>query len=274
MLRARNIRTPKLREQRRNAIINLIAVFLALIGAIILLLSQLSMLPAIMIQEIEVKGNDVLQDKILFDIAHDAIQGHHFNLFSKQNIFLYPKRNIEGRILSKHPRVKTVDVSFDTFSRITIDVRERKTYALYCTQSNAKCFVVDDEGVLFAQAPHFSSHSYFVYTTGLEVSLLRQTVLPAEEFVTFEAFKAALADIVPVQLAVLEVEDENEYRVVLENGAGIVFDPGDGYEQILQDLHSVLQSEEFQADVGENLENLSYIDLRFGNKVFFKLKSE
>ncbi len=68
------------------------------------------------------------------------------------------------------------------------------------------------------------------------------------------------------------VNSENEYHLLLPNGGKIIFNKKDKLEDINSNLESFLNDQP-NIKVSDFLTNISYIDMRFGNKIFYKLKT-
>lgn len=275
MFRQRKIRTPRLRKQHRRRRLDAFVRLLALIGSIILLLSQLSMISAMRIDRISVSGNETISAHELGLVVQQELSGYYWGLFSRRNALLYPRFTMRDRLFEEFPRIKTLDINTENFEETALTMTERKRHALYCT--GEECFSIDDEGYVFAQAPFFSSPTMFVYGTGsvsyIETPIRRSVLGGGQTFTLFEAFRDTVAELLSQQPVRLEVRDGNAYHVTLENGAEIILNPGniESYEEVLANLEAILTSEEFLTEAGENLSNLDYLDMRYGRKAFFKV---
>ena len=73
-------------------------------------------------------------------------------------------------------------------------------------------------------------------------------------------------DITPIELHPL---DDDDMELYMEDGSKILFARKQRSSEVLGNLKVVLESETFK---DEDRGDIEYIDLRFGNKVYFKLK--
>lgn len=235
----------------------------------------------IQIDEIVVTGNVVVKEEKLRNIVNKHIEGMYlWVLAPKTNILLYPQNKIEKEIGETFPRIKNVEVSFENLRTIGVEIEERKGVALWCgdsyidSESIESCYFLDDEGILFAEAPQFSGNIFFKYfgslsTTSViyETEPFGHTFLGGITFKKMQVFIKVLSDegFVPTRLVKMDVGD---FEVWLEDGWYIVFKQGEKIEVLLDSLKSVLASDALMDD--QKIQQLKYIDFRFGNKVYYK----
>jgi len=269
----RRLRTATLRERRRKIIIDRIALALAFVGALILLFSQLSMIRTTLISEIEIKGNEVITDKELEEIADEYVSGYYFGLFDRSNIFIYSRKKIENEIVAKFPRVKEIDVDFENFNKISINVLERESVGVWCNSDESRCFFLDETGFVFAKAPQFSHSPFFVYQglLGDDKDLIGKKFLNRDDFSELQSFIEDLQDI-NVSIVGFKFERVDSYELFLDGGGRIIFDPNDGYDVIRENLALALASDDLRREEDRRIVEIDYIDLRFGNKIFYKLE--
>jgi cell division septal protein FtsQ len=269
----RRIRTQTLRQRRRQIVVEGMAYLLAIIGSVILLLSQISMVDALQIHRVEMRGNDMTPSRELLKVVQEKVRGHYISLFSRGNILLYPRWGIEREILERFPRVKEVDVDFKNLTAISVNVVERKPVARYC-ETNTVCFFLDEGGFIFALAPVVSGTSSddFVYRGGgVQENPVGEHFLAPDMFRPLAEFVRAVATmgIEPMELT---VAGEREYRLLLSGGAEVIFTPEESYVGVLENLRIVLGANELKTHLADGrLLEVEYIDLRFGNKVFYRL---
>ncbi len=225
----------------------------------ILLVSSLSQLHFLNIKKIIFEGNEFTKTSKLFDITEGEMKGKYFLLFSKRNFLLYPKKEIEEKILDEFPRIKSINFDLG-LKEINIFVEERKPFALWCEKGIANCFLIDDNSYIFAKS---LGDNYFRYYKELgEGDFLRKNVFEIEKFVNIKSFVKFINGLAlnPYKLVYLESQSE----IYFNDGSKIIFGNDQDVKEITNNLQSILDMEDF------NLESVEYIDLRFGNKVFYK----
>lgn len=265
----RKIRTKSIRQKRRDEIIDKITLWAALIGSLVLLFSQLSMLPALRIGSIEVVGTHVLKEGDVGRAVQEHLDGHYLSLFDKTNMLLYPRGTIEESIRDTFPRVQDVHVETEERTRLFIDISERESVGRWCRDD--ACFLIDADGFIFARSTDTasSSHVFRGNLEGISDPIGRWFLFPEE----FEQARVFIDFLDMKELAVQEfhVLQDIHYEAVLESGTRIILDPRKTYETMQKNLFFALEGEPLR-DV--NLETVDYIDVRFGNRIFFKEHEE
>lgn len=259
----------RLRRRRRA--------LLALGGALLLLaaLIVVARLPALQVKTVVVNGNEVTTDEELKTLVNQTLEGNYWFVFPKSNIFLYSRSAIENAITKSIARVSTASVSSADLSTISIAVRERGPSALWCEGEFDKndpvpspCYFIDSDGLIFAEAPSFSGNVFLRYW-GLfgGVPIGRQLVeLSAYREMAYFMSVLPKFNLEPTDV-ILDLQ--GDVTVQLQGDARLLFARSQDLGEVLQNLDSVLSSEPLE---GTDSLELDYIDLRFGNKIFYRLK--
>ncbi|PIT91468.1 hypothetical protein COU17_00565 [Candidatus Kaiserbacteria bacterium CG10_big_fil_rev_8_21_14_0_10_49_17] len=222
---------------------------------------------AIQIQEIVVEGNGVTAKGALSASVQEALDGMYFPYISKRNIFLYPKDAIEEKVLAEFPRLASVTFTRLDTQTLSVQFQEFQPVALYCRES---CYFINSTGYIFAPAPEFSGTLLVRFTGG---GLVGEPV--GAQFVSVGEFKKLLQFIEGVAVRGLAVEHiellpAGDARALLSSGTAILFSRTISVLVTLENLHASLSSEALSG----GLDGVDYIDLRFGNRVYFKKKTE
>jgi len=228
-----------------------------------------------LISSVEVRGNSVTKTEEIEQIIKDKIIGNYLWIFPRSNDLLYPKGEIKNTLFQNIPRLSAITVSLSNPNLISISVEERKPFALYCVDTlnlnnPTGCFFLDKTGYIFSEAPAISGGVYFVYTNEPVFDLpLRQSLLNPNRFSEVSSFVGSLSSIGLSPKVFIDKGDE--FNLVLPNGATVMWKSSANLDTIHSDLESFLSDPNF---IKENnaLQRILYIDLRFGNKVFYKFK--
>ena len=251
---------------------------------IISALSFISRSDFLAIKEVEISGNVVTDTEDIQKIADTVAAGYLLWIFPKTNTFIYPTKKVKQEIEDSFPRIETVRVKHVAFSKIAITLKERVIYALWCVSDGEvlpadetasettadKCYFLDKSGYIFAEAPLFSGDVYLRFYGELtEQNPERHFYLPAEIFAALSRFidGVKLLGLSPQTISAGEGPD---FEIGLSNGK-ILFEIESDLNITLENLHSLLSSNEFGDNPDASLSRLDYIDLRFGNKLFYKL---
>lgn len=251
-------------------------VFMAGIASVLLcvgvgLLAYASHHPWIAIRHIAVEGTARIDPKrIEADIALQ-LQAHAQHLFSRSTVFFFGGSTLASNIEQSIPAIKEAQVALVSITdpAIRVRVEERTEYARWCNDGN-ECFVLDDTG--FAFAPYHEQ----VYTSGVtfrggfegsQNPIGMHFVVPA-----FREIKKILTafknETYPI--AEFEIVNERDARLVLQNGITIYVTLG----QVPEEAASIFKTALTASTLEKRLLDLEYVDLRFGNRVYYKYKRE
>lgn len=275
-------RKGRARLGKRKKKVFLVQVFFTFIILILFVaaIAWLVRIPQINIDIVEVSGNVITESESLQEIVDDELRGAYALLIPRSNIFFYPKRTIGLRVTELFPIIKEANVSFVDFHTIAIEIKERVPFGLWCgvteslaEQEDAQCFYLDKEGYIFAKSPNFSGDVFFRYYGPLDATFaitdpLGTQYLPVTQFLGYSLFFEALRDL-QVTPVVLVKDTSLDLHLRFEGGAVLLFGANQNLNTVLENLKSILDSDTFST---QGMKDVEYIDLRFGNKVFYKTK--
>jgi cell division septal protein FtsQ len=227
------------------------------------------------VTNIELNGNNVTKYEDVAAIVAQELDGNYLYIFPKSNALIYPNNKIRDNILNNIPRIRDVKVSLVNPKSLNITIIEREPAGLYCRDANINsegCYFMDDNGYIFSQAPSFSGDVYFVYATdpAIEDPLGKDYTSP-EEFKKLPNLIDSLKEInIPLRSI---VSTPNEYYLELVSKGKIIISKKDNLKEVASNLESFLNDQEITKKP-DFFNNVAYIDMRFGNKIFYKLKNE
>ena len=268
----------KLVERRRQVTLRYVLLILILFVSISAASSYILHRDSILITHVFIEGNEVVTDNDIQTLVQNELQGKYMFLFPKASIFIYPKKHLEASVLSVFERVQTASVSFVDFQSITVEIKERSPYALWCRKSvvdltekaesdnNDECFFLDEKGFIYATAPHFSGNTFFRYygTSGLE-DVIGERFLRADSFREIVFFVNTLRTI-SLNPVALFITSETNMEIVLADGSRMLLRRDKNLRETLENIQSFFESDEY-VERGDN--DLDYVDFRFGNKVYY-----
>ena len=265
----RRLRTPHLAKRRRNILIFRCALAIVFVFSLVLGLSTLSEMDRILITSVKTQGNSVVTAKELITLAEESLSGRYFWLFPKKNSFIYPKRSIKAGVLDVFERVEEIEIKRDGPKGIKMLIKEYSPDSLWCGDvigESEQCYFMNNNGLIYGIAPFFSGNAFFrFYGSGVKRNPVGDTFLP-NEFEKYVFFTEMLRSInlEPIYLSIL---DETDFEVGFEDESRILVARESDLSQIVENLRSIIESEDFSND-----KVVDYIDLRFGNKIYYKLK--
>jgi hypothetical protein len=277
---SRTLRSPEKQIQHKKKMRMLsVATFLC-IGVFAWLVVWIPSLPSLQVKNILVRGNKVLTEDDIKNKVREELSGKYLYAFPLTNVFLYPKKKVEGGLSAAFPRIASVSTDLDTERIITVTLTEREPFALWCGREMAEeetddaCSYLDDQGFIFAKAPHFSGDAYFEF--------YGKGVLPEGEpnghlFLPLSSYR----HILKVRER-LESFGEGPIKILVTNDGSAEFTEKSGYkirfniDDDITSLESNMQAVFRSSSWGDTARSgaLEYLDFRFGNKVYYKNKSQ
>ena len=268
-------RLSELKKKRRNVFLVKVLFFLIGFSLIITGLVYLSRLEKLNITGIEVVGNKIVDGETIEATAESELSGNYLWFFPKTNFLFYPKNKIINNLYDKFKTLKNISLSVKNQKILQIAVFERIALYTWCgitppekSNSDKKCYFLDETGFIFDEAPYFSGEVYFKFYGKVfqnYTDIFSQLIL----------FKENLEKMGLKPIALYVADDENA-KIFLSRGNDshpeILFKSSDDVEKIAENLETALTTDPLQAELKKKFSSLVYIDLRFGNKVYYKFK--
>lgn len=282
-------RIEELKRKRHRILRNKILFFVFLFLVILTGLVFLSRWEKININNVQISGNKIIETEAIEQIIHSNLSGYYFWFFPKTNFLLYPKKEIKSELAEKFKRLK--DISFDEkdIKTLKISVSEYEGKYLWCgttlttwtsdVQVNEKCYFMDENGYIFDEAPYFSGEVFFKFygeIASVSENPIGSFFLPGN-FEKITLFKKTLEEMGLRPSAFLK-DDTGDINIFLSSntiismGPKIIFKIDSDFKKLAENLQAVFTTEPFQSDFKNKYASLLYIDLRFGNKVYYKFQ--
>ncbi|HUD02971.1 MAG TPA: hypothetical protein VMR46_03080 [Candidatus Paceibacterota bacterium] len=284
------------RRHRRWGVFSalIIICLLALFGGLV----WLSHASFLRITAVQVSGTQTLSDTEVQATVQNQLAGSYWHLFAKNNIFLYPKATITNTLVTSMPVIASAEVRTVDFHTIGVFLIERQPKALWCPDTDkivqtgsaatstladtatstppekdtSGCLLLDQNGVAYAPAGFAAGGgAYKRYYGAITGSALPEQYLAPGAFSSLSALVDALAQNQSQDaITSVEVDSNNDVHVGFVSGFMLLFplsaDGGDVYNRFML----ALQSDVF---AGHTIADFQYLDLRFGDKLYYKLKA-
>ncbi|MFA7310011.1 MAG: hypothetical protein WC050_03855 [Candidatus Paceibacterota bacterium] len=273
-------RTSPLRTRRRRA--RVIAVFAALVlcAAIAYGVHALSYLSQFNVDRVIVEGTERVPPSLIVAYVDSVLHDGSYHFLSRTNIALYPRTAIEKGIVASFPRIQEARVSRSSFAAKTVSVvvAERSPFAQWCASlqdgdtEDAKCYAMDDTGFIFADATSSEASSFatpYVFFGGVTDAPIGKRFIPGHlsgVLALLNIFRER-GEYIPTGV---HVDGEQDFSVPFTAGFVLKASFGQSADILARDLELVLSSDALRGKVSE----LEYVDLRFGNRVYYKLIGE
>lgn len=257
---------PRLKVRKRNRRIAIFVVFLILVTVSFFVFAFVSQARRFQVEDVSIAGAQAISHSEIRDAATAILSERWLSLFSKGNIFLYPKQAIETQLAATFPRISDVELSRNSLLAQTINVtiRERSPVAAWCEHDT--CFLLDNGGMVFALQS--GEDVPYVFRGGLlpDVSPIGQTFLKGR-FTEMRSFLELLTreGYAPRELTVV---NDTDFSVTLTDGLIAYFSFSHAHMEAVRHIMLALESEALR----EKRDELASIDVRFDNKVYYTFK--
>ena len=234
------------------------------------------------IQKISISGNDFISESEISQIALSQLKKSRLVIFPQDNILFFDKKSLKKSILSKY-YLNNLEVDKEFWHEIKIIISEKPIKLIYST--NQKKFFIDDSGIIANE--HGPGISDKIEQDG-EVEIVRPASQAANLPVIIDRSDSAAEvgtqilnkDYISFILNIdQKIKDEADFKVkefqikdpassdlfVLTNqGWEVRLNMSDSYLSQSRLLFLILN------DKVKDRSNLEYIDLRFGDKVYYQ----
>ena len=269
-----------LRARRRRTRALIAFGILVLCCATVYAVSWTSYLPQFNISGVSVAGVKGMKEELIKRNVEIVLDDGAYRILSRRNIFLYPRTELEQAVTFLHP-VKSARITRPSLfaTDIVITIEEREAFARWCTgMYQGECYMMDAGGYIYAPmgwAGTATSSTQYIFAGGLP---------PREESATstYPIGQWFVQAHLPGLLSLLTYLGQAGFTPL---GAEVI-----GQDILIQLQEGFLVKASFGADAGtlaKNLElvlssdvlkgkteALEYVDLRFGNRVYYKLKGQ
>ncbi len=276
------LNSPRLNElkkrRRRDLQIKILLIVVSL-ASLFSLLVYVSRIEKLNIREVKISGNKVIETETINELVNNNLKGYYLYFIPKSNFLLYPKNKIKNELLEKFKRISSISFDLSQAKTLALGIVEREGKYVWCGENlpdiNTKpedheCSFVDSTGYIFDSAPYFSGDVYFKF-----FGTLSGSYFTPEFFQKFVAFKESLVDmsVRPSALLVKEDGDVDFYlsgfKLLPELGV-IRLKKDFDLEKTVANLQASIITDPLKSDFKNKYSSMQYIDLRFGNKVYFK----
>lgn len=267
LLRSRG-RTRRRRRLVRIAVV--LTVLLLLLGGSIV---GLSWLPQMRITAATIEGANSLSTSTLESSVLKALSGTYGHVFPKNNVLLYSKEVIVQSLLAQYSPLKSASVKLEDFHTVRVTVTERTPVALWCgTEPDivAPCYLLDDSGAAYAPSADYSGDVYLRYYGSLSTSTVPERYLGVRQFEELQALIRALGQSVSTDTPqTIAVDEHADVHVTFTSGFVLLFSLTEDEGLTRNRFTLALKSSPFK---GHSLSEFQYLDLRFGDKLYYKVK--
>lgn len=266
-----SLRSKKRQAKKRKAFAYKIAIVLSLVLLLLVGSAVLSRSEIAQIKNINISGNQIVDRNKIEKIVNDERESKFLWIIPKNNIALYPKKSVKEKILQESKAVLAATVYFADRETLNIEVSEYQPEYLWCDSSaRENCYFMNKEGYIFARSAEFSENVIFTFYGLVSGEPAGQYYLPADKFDGVNEFlkNIRILDIEPISLSAWGNDD---FEIGLVGGGSIFFSIRGDLDVAFENLDTVVS--ELRNTDQNFIDKIEYIDVRFGSKAFFKVRS-
>lgn len=228
--------------------------------------------PKLQVSAIVVTGTNVLDEKEIEAKVHTLLQGKVLWIFPRTSIFLVRERKLERLLQENFSRIETVSVDRTNFHTLSIAIKEFEPVYLWCRDDMEQCYFMDKNGIVYSEAPVFSGTAYPKIFSGRSLDTLPFVGMTTEEVAQVALLEKRLKEI-GITTRSFHFVSKRELDIEFLHNKGsahLLINQNVDTDTSLEYLFSALRTEPFASLFRNQNKKLSYIDVRFSNKVVYK----
>lgn len=275
--------------KRPSRQLHYVLVFCAVIawyGVVTLFFAQ----PEVRISEIRVEKTYLLGENEVLATTQEALTKKFLSI-QRDNRILIPRKHIRQLLKDTYPAITKVRLRMKGFDLLRVIITERPPLHLHCVddptqQSGEYCVYLDLSGIAFAQAPFIPNGDFYKFYTdhSPDESILLQKPVPKEHIALVDTLVEEFHKIGIVSHSA-RVNDTG-FELSLHDIDGKLFAKDSHVRGIFKDLTSTRPPDRFAfitrtllldgalaQELKGRYDALYYVDLRFGENVYYQLQS-
>jgi len=222
--------------------------------------------------EIKISGIETISEDLLREKINRIISEKIYFFIPRNNLFLFPSKEIKTVFLEEFPKMKEVSVKKSLPNLIRIEIEERKMSAIWCNvlSNLPECFFIDKEGVVFENAPSsLGSLIFKINDKSFKKALqLGERIFEKEHINQLFKIKETLERNLNISFPEFTVLEGDVLEAKSSLGWRFIFDLSQNIENIetqLEVLKKILSEME-----PEEKKVLEYFDSRIEGRIYYK----
>ncbi|MEK7213742.1 MAG: hypothetical protein AAB637_01325 [Patescibacteria group bacterium] len=279
---SRALQSPKyLKKKRRRTAITVILFVLCLIAIIIAIVYVLRS-PFLQISSINIKGVTTLNSEEIKGKVLEVLSGDYFSIIPRTSVLFYPKKSIKNILFESYKQIEKIDINRKDVSNLEINIMEYKPIALVCegfyedNVDDSNCFLVNKDGYVFAKSVSSSVSLFHYYIeTDKGDDIIGLNFIDSNRFKELQKFIENISNSgIPI-LGML-INENGAYELYAKNKdnseAIIYFDDRSSLRKTSSNLIAFWNDSQIIKKGATTALMFDYINLRFGNNIFYVTK--
>lgn len=219
------------------------------------------------ISEFKIVGNKFSDSEVMQKIVEEILDEKTLFVIPNDNVVFLPKKKIQSQIENEIFEVSAVDFDLKNFDKFEIEIFEHEPKAIYT--NGGMNYFVNSEGRIFMQEPlvHSFGDLTRVYFDSNDIKI-GDTVVNSDFISMIDDFIFKLKKI-GIDVTLVSNENADIYYLNTKQGYYLVISSKDSLDDYYKNIKTIFDE---KALTEEQFSELEYMDLRFGNKVFYKFE--
>ena len=240
-------------------------VILALTGLIFL-----SRLQSTLISNVQISGTLFVEQSEIEQKTNTILNKNFLWIIPLKNIFLFPKQTLVQSI-KENPAVVSVKIKKNFPNTLIIEIVEQEKQVIYCTTpEKTECMYVNKDGFIYAQVKDIIiPEQEILIFNEKENKKIEEQILDQKKYEEIILFVKNLAR-QEIKIKEIYIRTDSTIDFISRTDTRLVTSMFDEFEKDFRNLVALFEQNILTKD---QLSQVEYIDLRFGNKVFYKNKT-
>jgi hypothetical protein len=232
------------------------------------------------ITDVTVVGAQAMDASEVVSVVKASLAGNRLAVIPRSNTLLLSKISLRSEILAALPVLSDASIQFKGRNTLKVSVVEKDPEYVWC--EGEVCYFVDEQGVLYGEAPVFSDGVYIILSRG-NVDAAHpagMSYLPREDMSMLGRIVKQLEQY-PAHVLGVDVRKDGDVALRIDSLKGvsvnsqafILVAKTDTVQSVNDALNLIMGDKGFVDTLKAKGEKLEYVDLRFPGKIYYKFAS-
>lgn len=212
------------------------------------------------IQNVDLQGLSEDKKPEVSEFIQSTLKGNKYLILPNNEIIFYSTEKLMNDLMTKYSFIQEATIEKKYPQELSVTIKERTPDAIYCT---SECYFMDSTGLIYTQASSFSSGVYMRYEDITRDQSNNPVQTNLIDTTTYNEIKSLarelqLLGLTPIKITIIA---SKEIKIENENNGYILLNLDSPRDETVQNIKTVFI---------EGVQTFEYIDVRYGNKIFYK----
>lgn len=264
------------RGMRRTPQFALKAAMAAALGVLLVASAFIAIrLPSLQLREIAVSGLQTVDERAVRERLFKRLSGNTYFFLPRSSFFLADTASLGADLRAAFPAIAEIRVQKIFPGGLSVAITERAFWAIMCAipgpeqEIAPQCVAIDRTGFAYESAPEPQGNLILTVETDSAVLATGEQQIESQLMERLHTLRDGVRAAAGQEVSgfVLRTSVPGDIRLKTADGFMVFFRRDDDFTNAFRVLKKVLDVE-----IGNRRADLDYIDVRFGNKVFYKFR--